>query len=230
VTNLVASINETDVLNGDVKYFLENSPEYQELEKNIASALEESSEVVVVTASDVATAANFVSNFKKISKEAESVRKRLVQPLVDKKSDIDSFFKGIPAKYQDELNRLEKEILDFQRKEREEANRKAAEERRRLEEEALHNAIQKGLDEPAVIPEVIPEIKKVSAMNTSKVTTRKTKSFKIINESLIPRGYLIVDERKIRAERMKFDACNQDGTNVKSTIPGVVFTFEESVV
>jgi len=215
---------DIDVLNTDIKTVLENDPNYLELLENIDKALEESSMIVVVTESDVAAAANFISNFKKIEKRIESYRKELVQPLMEKKADIDAFFKEIPSKFADELNRLNKEVLDFKIKLQEEARKKAVEERKRLEEEALQNAIKEGRDEPAIIPEVIPQTKKISEMNTLRVTTRRTKTIRVIDEKLIPREYLIPDEKKIRAERMKYDF------EAKSTIPGVEFTFDESVV
>lgn len=221
---------DIDVLNTDIKTVLENDPNYLELLENIDKALEESSMIVVVTESDVAAAANFISNFKKIEKRIESYRKELVQPLMEKKADIDSFFKGIPSKFADELNRLNKEVLDFKIKIQEEARKKAVEERKRLEEEALQNAIKEGRDEPAIIPEVIPQTKKISEMNTLRVTTRRTKTIRVTDEKLIPREYLIPDEKKIKAERMKYEACNEDGTLIKSTIPGVEFSYEESVV
>lgn len=217
-------LENTDILNTDIRCVLKNDPNYQELINNIEKALEESSEIVVVTESDVATASNYISNFKKIEKSLENYRKALVQPLVDKKAEIDSVFKEIPLKFESELKRLNKEILDFKTKIEQEARRKAEAERRRLEEEALNRAIVEGRDEPPIIPEVIPQVKKISEMNTMKVTTRRTKSFKIIDGTKIPREYLMIDEKKIRAERMKYDF------EAKSTIPGVEFTFDESVV
>lgn len=223
-------LSEIDVLNTDIKTVLENDPNYLELIENIDKALDESSMIVVVTESDVAAAANFIANFKKIEKRIESLRKELVQPLVDKKAEVDSFFKEIPSRFNDELRRLNKEVLDFKTKLQEEARKKALEERKRLEEEALQSAIKEGRDEPAIIPEVIPQVKKISEMNAVKVHTRRTKTITIVNEALIPREYLMPDEQKIRAERMKYEACNEDGGLVKSTIPGVEFTFNESVV
>jgi len=223
-------LTEIDVLNTDIKTVLENDPNYLELIESIDKALEESSMIVVVTESDVAVAANFISNFKKIEKRIESYRKELVQPLMEKKADIDSFFKEIPNRFNNELKRLNKEVLDFKIKLQDEARKKAIEERKRLEEEALQSAIKEGRDEPAIIPEIIPQTKKISEMNAAKVHTRKTKTITIINEALIPREYLMPDEQKIRAERMKYEACNEDGSLVKSTIPGVEFTFNESVV
>lgn len=288
----ITTIQNVDVLNTDVRTLLEQDESYIQLKQNIEKALEESAEIVIVTASDVNTASAYISNFKKISRQVESLRKQLVQPLTDKKAEIDSFFKSIPLTYDKELERLEQELLDFKRKQDAEAKAKADAERKRLEEEA----IQKGIDEearrkerqskidairesvsilapeqkeerilwlcktsydllptqdeiaymasitnaapiantapvePAIVPEVIPQATKISEMNASKVHTRKTKTFRIVNESLIPREYLMIDEKKIRAERNKYDACNLDGLLVKSTIPGVEFTFDESVV
>lgn len=197
---------------------------YLELKSNIEKAVAESSDVAVITASDVSIAANYIANYKKITKEIENLRKRAVQPLIDKKAEVDAFFKSIPELYEDELKRLEREVLEFKKKTEAEAKRKAEEERRKLEEEALERAIKEGREEVPIIPEIIPETKKISELNTSKVTTRRIKTFRVIDESKVPREYLMIDEKKIRAERMKYDY------EAKSTIPGVEFTFEETVV
>jgi len=226
----ITSLTNIDILNTDIKVVMENDESYLELKNNIDKAVAESQEIVVMTAADVNTASNYVANFKKIGKEVETLRTSIKQPLLDKGKEVDSFFKSIPLMFDNELNRLSKEILDFKRKQDEEAKKKAATEKKRLEDEAINNAIEKGLEEPAIIPEVIAEKVSISSMNTSNVTTRKTKTFQIVDESLIPREYLIVDEKKIRAERMKYDACNLDGSQVKSTIAGVEFTFNESVI
>lgn len=244
----ITTIQNVDVLNTDVRTFIEQDESYIQLKQNIEKALEESAEIVIVTASDVNTASAFISNFKKISRQVEILRKQLVQPLKDKKAEIDSFFNSIPLTYDKELERLEQELLDFKHKADAEAKAKADAERKRLEEESIQKAIEleerrkqeaEALGfpvdeltpvEPAIVPEVIPQSTKISEMNASKVFVRRTKTFKIVDESLIPREYLIVDEKKIRAERNKYDACNLDGLLVKSTIPGVEFTFDESVV
>jgi len=215
----IAEINLPDIVTA-----LKHSEAYLELKNNIEKAINESSDVVVITASDILIAANYISNYKRITKEINNLRKKIVQPLVDKKAEVDAFFKAIPEMYEDELKRLEKEVLEFKKKTEEEARRKAEEERRRLEEEAIEKAIKEGREEIPIIPEVIPQTHKISQLNSSKVTTRRTKTFRIVDESKIPREYLTVDEKKIRAERMKYDY------EAKSTIPGVEFTFEETVV
>ena len=46
-------------------------------------------------------------------KQAEALRKQIVQPFLERKTEIDIFFKSIPLKFNDELIRLEKEILEF---------------------------------------------------------------------------------------------------------------------
>ncbi len=241
MTNIIQTMNETDILNGDVRFFLENHIEYIELLNKIETAISESEEIVVVTSNDVSVAAEYISNFKKISKNLEDVRKKLVQPLIDKKYEIDQFFKQIPVKYEKEIFRLEKELIDFKVKETNEARRKAEEERKRLEEEAIELAIieeekrikeakEKGIPieslpkvEPAIVAEVITENLKISQLNSSGIKTRRTKTFRIINPDLVPREYLEIDEKKIKAERSKYDF------DALSVIPGIEFTFYEAV-
>jgi hypothetical protein len=232
MTDLIQTLNDVDILNADIKHYLEGNIDYQNLISGIDTALEESQAIVVVTASDVSAAANYISNFKKISKNVESIRKRLVQPLVDKKTEIDTFFKNIPLKYQDELERLEKELLDFKKKEQAEAQKRADEEKQRLEEKALNEAIENGREEPAIVPEVIPQTKKISELNSSKVHSRRTKKAVVVDFVKFVRSltddqiklYLEPNMKAINAERSKYDY------EAKSTLAGIEFTFDESIV
>jgi hypothetical protein len=283
-----ASLTQIDILNADVKTVLENSEEYQELIANIDTAIEEAQELAIVTANDVNTASHYVKNLKSVSKKVNDFRLELTRPLDDKKKEIKSFLDKIIDKLERPLNQLEKEILEFQRKERAEAAKKAEAERKRREEEALQKAIEieeqrkqrlevintvkshaeelkestpeatkedirqeltgfngfpnditeeewgyilgdlkeivQDTIEPAIVEEVEQDERKISQLNTSGVHTRRTKTFEIVDETKIPREYLKVDEQKIRAERSKHDY------EAPSNIPGVKFTFNETVV
>jgi len=228
MTDLVTS--KTNLLAPDFIDQLKASPKYVELISNINAALAESKEVSVFTLNDVSTASQYLKKLKNISAEAEAARKLTVQPLIDRKEEVDSFFKDIPLLVAGEIDRLSKELMAYKKREDGEARAKAAEKRKRLEEEALNNAIEAGVNEPAVVPEIIPQETKLSAMNTVNVQSRKTKEYEIVDVNKIPREYLMVDEKKIKAERSKYPAVNQDGSEVVSTIAGVRFTYTEKVV
>jgi hypothetical protein len=152
--------------------------------------------------------------------------------------------------FDDELSRLKKEMLEFKRKADAEAKKKAAEEQKRLEDAAISSAIQeeerrkvealeKGTPienivpvQPAIVPEVIVQTKKISEMNSSKVHTRRTKKIIISNFVKFVRSlkddelklYLEPNMKVLNAERSKYDY------EAKSTFEGIEFTFDESVV
>ena len=279
---------ELNLLDSDINDILEQSEEYKELISNIDTAIEEANELSVITANDVSTASHYIRNLKKVSKGVNDFRMTLTRPLEEKKKEIKAHLDKVIERIEAPVSTLEKEILDFQKKEREEAQRKAEAERKRREEEAIQQAIKleedrkKRMDvinriketagemkadipgltkydirlelldmkslpgditeeewsyilgdinalkmdevEPAIVEEVERDERRISQMNSSGVHTRRTKTFEIIDESLIPREYLKVDEQKIRAERQKHDF------EAPSVIPGVSFSFSESVV
>jgi hypothetical protein len=228
----IVSLENIDILNINIKSAMEDDEGYIELKKNIDQAIAESTELVIITSGDVNTAANYIANFKKIAATAENLRVQYKQPFLDKGREVDSFFNGIPLMFSDELSRLKNEMLDFKKKADAEAKKKAADERKILEEEALNKAIKQGNDQPAIVPEVIIQTRKISEMNSSKVHSRRTKKALIIDfvkfvHSLNDKEiilYLDANMKAINAERSKYDY------EAKSTFEGIEFSFEESVV
>ncbi len=78
--------------------------------------------------------------------------------------------------------------------------------------------------EVAIVPETVVEPPKLSQKNTSGVGTMKVAKWRVIDESLIPKKYWVLNESMITAERKAAGA-----ENCVSTIPGIEFYFEETL-
>lgn len=108
---------------------------------------------------------------------------------------------------------------EAERKAREEAERKAGE----LRQAGLKREAAKVVREAAKAPVEVPA--PVSLQSTTPkiegISSRKNWTFRIVNESLVPREYLVPDEKKIRGV--------VKALKEKAKIPGVEVFAEESV-
>ena len=231
---------ELTLLNVTAKEYYSNSPSVIVLKDKIETAIKEAKDIIIFTDSSVEKASQFIKGFKNLDKKIEDLRKAEKEPFLLKGKEIDSFFKELQQMFEKEAKRLETEILSWQNKQREEARRIAEEERIRLENEAIAEAlikegelkklaVDKGEDptkvkvEIAIVPETVQEEIKLSSHNSSGLSSARYKRFEIVNIELVPREYLCVDEAKVKAERSKYDFTD------KSTIPGIKFTFSEGL-
>lgn len=169
-----------------------------------ASGLEQKANTLIVC-DDVSAgeATNLLGFIATAKKKLEEKRKFFVKPLNDQVKKVNDLFKEYNAPLDNADRTLRGKVLSYrqevQRKQREEEERlrKLAEkEQKRLEKKAEKTG------QPAPPPIVIPMIEqapKTIQADLGSATTKTVWDFQIIDESLIPREYLIVDERKIRA-------------------------------
>lgn len=166
--------------------------------------------VVVTTAEEYSAAADKLKALKAYSKQLEDKRKELVAPFIKGKADLDEFFnkpKLACAAVIDRINLAMNKYREAEelraRKEQEriaEMQRKEAERLTKLAEKAT----AKGDDWKAEeLQEKLEEVQKqpaaiVVANIPQTVTSRKvTWQFEIIDESLLPREFLMPDTVKI---------------------------------
>lgn len=205
------------------------------LQKNIQLLIEESEQLTVVaTEVDLNTASLYYKKFGTIGKDLESVRKQIVKPLTDAKKTIDDFFKAISQLKDGEESRIKGLIENYLRRLRqlEEAKKaKEAEERRREEAKRAEErklAEQQGIEveeEPQGIEiEVVERQEKLSDKNIFGVTSQRKKTFQVVDLDKVPREYLMLDEKKIADIRKNYDFEVKE-----EIIPGIKFTFEETV-
>lgn len=212
-----------------------------ELQSKIDQAIQESSQIAIFTNESVEEASHYIKNFTRLQKNIDTVRKSYTEPLDQQKKDIMNFFKSLISKFEPEMHRLEDETKAWLKRQKEIAEAKAREERRLAEEKAIADAIEKenrmkqeaeanGENpedvkvEVAIIPETIVRQPKLSDINSNGISTMKVSKWEIEDETLIPRKYLMVNSALITQVR------KAAGAEASSTIPGVRFFFEDTLV
>jgi hypothetical protein len=205
----------------------------------VKEAVEESKKIVLVDESLVQECSHYTANFKKMRSDIEELRESVTKPILEQKRQVDGVFKLISSPIEEETLRLQGLLTAHMRKLKEDAERKAREERQRLEEEALKQAIEKEAKlkqraellganleevkvEVAIVPEVVVEKPKLSSQNTYGIRTVRTKKWRITDFNLIPRQLLTVDEKKMNNYR------NSEAFEAKSDVPGIEFYYEEN--
>ena len=178
-------------------------------------------DIVVVDKITLNEASIAFSQYKSLEKEIEKVRKTIVEPLNTLVKEVNNHFKQLDVAYQISLEskRLTTQINSFVAAEQAkvEAERKA--EQLRLEEEALNNAIASGKDQPAIIVEnIIPDFR--VSNETAFASSSVLKKWRVVDETLIPKEYFLLNELMINALRRSSKAED------KSPIPGIVFSTE----
>jgi len=169
-----------------------------------ASSLEvRANELIIQTDVDATEATNILGFIATAKKKLEEKRTFFVGPLNGQVKNINNLFKQYNAPLDNADGTLRRKVLAYrqeqvrqQRKEEERLRKLAEKEQQRIEKKAE----KKGL--PAPPPLVMPVIK--SAPKTMQATlgsaTMKTAwDFQVVDENLVPREYLVVDEKKIRA-------------------------------
>ena len=196
--------------------------------QEITSGVVKAAEGVVINSDDsMQEASDILSWVAKAKKQVEDKRKFLVKPLNDHVKSINEMFKGYMAPLEKADTVLRQKVMAYRqeqeriRREEEERLRKEAEaERKRLEKQAKKDGAQPPPPPPPVAPST-PEQAKTVHSDMGSVTTKTVWDFEIVDEDKVPRSFMIVNEKAIRAA-VKAGVRN---------IPGVkVFQKEEFAV
>ncbi|MCU0414190.1 MAG: hypothetical protein MUE91_07305 [Ignavibacteriaceae bacterium] len=175
---------------------------------------------IVVNSDTIDMAKSLVKDAQKIEKLIEEKRVETKKPFLEKEREIDarakelagdltSAIKGLREQirsYEIEKERIRQEELRKVQEEQarfETERRKAEEERAKLEAEAKANGTP--LPDIPAVP-VVSDVSELDLrMREKELEQSKSKSlrtawdYKIVDESLIPRMYMIPDEKKLRA-------------------------------
>lgn len=177
--------------------------------------VDESRKIAVIMLDDVQEANAAMKIMNKKVKELDMYRQIFTKRLDERKSEIMDTFRRLADPLEKEVKRLKGDLLEFEKRERE---KQEAELQRELEE-ARQKALQQGIpDAEFVQVEVVTTKKSITGVTT---TTKKT--WKVTDFDLIPREYLMVDEKRINQLRSQYDVKD------KSPVPGIEFGSELSV-
>lgn len=192
----------------------------QETTRALSTAMElaESIAVEISTQEHYDGATSLLKDVKGKIKELEGMRLAITRPLDESKKRTMDLFRVPIEKLESAESKLKSGILTYSRRIEEErrlAEAKAIAERRKLEEAAL-KAAEQGKAALAVKKMVAAEAVKIEApefVKAAGTSMRKIWRYKIIDETKIPREFLMVNDSKLGAyaraekENAKVDGC-----------------------
>jgi len=202
-----------------------------ELRSQLEQITAAAKEIVVMTVESVDEASHFIKKFANLDKRIDEARKEITIPLDNQKKAVMKQFESLKEIYSGVNNKLQKDVLSWNARQRQIEKEKQDLARAEAEERALNEAILKeqelkaqGIEnpvvEPAIIPEeIIPE-KKLSSFNGSGISEVRVAKWRVVNDMIIPREYMMLDESKITKHR------RSAGVEAQSDIPGIEFYYE----
>ena len=140
-------------------------------------------------------------------KKLDAKRMEYTKPLDETKKLIMADFKSVTDPLEEFCTLVKKKMLDYYK----ETQQRKNEEQARIDAEALEKARQGNVSEVQV--PIVNEEVKTQRGDVSTITIRKVWTFKITDETKIPRDYLVVDERKIR-EAIRNGERRIDGVDI----------------
>ncbi len=190
--------------------------QFNELQTIVNTIVKQAGTIAVMELEDVSTANTVMKNIAKKTKELEGFRKIFTQKLDAKKAEIMDQFKKLSTPLENEVTRLKNDLLTFEKRirEKEEAERRARAEEER--QKALLNGIADA--EYIEVQEVLPKKSSLTG-----VTTTNRKTWEVTDLNIVPREYLMIDEKKINLTRAQYEVEDP------SPIPGIKFTKTLSV-
>lgn len=167
-----------------------------------AQEIEQQARTMTVTADTLDDAANALASIARLKKGIEERRVSWVKPLNDTVKKVNDWFKSVAAPLESADKLLRGKIQTYQaeearrRREEEERLRKLAEKEHAKQ---VAKAERKGEEPPPPPPTVVvPGPATTIRSSAGTVSTTKVWDFEIVDESQIPREFLMVDTTKIR--------------------------------
>ena len=145
----------------------------------------------IKTSDDYKKAEEIRGKVKSVAKMIDTKKKEITQPINDSLKRIRDIFKPIETSCEDSLEILEGKMIAFRREE---------DARIAKDKEKIMNKVETGYIKPETAVKKVIEVGNVkSNLKEAGVTTsvRKLARVKIVEESAIPREYLVVSEKLV---------------------------------
>jgi septal ring factor EnvC (AmiA/AmiB activator) len=189
------------------------SPQLRPVDANKVRAVTEWNETVTLIVAEIdttqvtspeteAVAADVGRMAKDTLKELEDARTAAVKPLNDEVRTINAAYKPLTSALEAGIDRLKAKIAAYRAAARAaaEAAAKLAQEQRAALEQKAQEAAAAGLPIPPIItevPQAAPAKRVEGTIGTS--SGRETWAFEVEDPAIVPRQYMVVDEKLIRA-------------------------------
>jgi hypothetical protein len=159
----------------------------QELMTKTELIVREAKEMVVQNKDSLTTAVDFLGRIAIARKEVDSRRRFFVDPLNQQVKSINDLFRSYSDPLAEADRIVRSKVLAYQA---EEAKRAADEQQRILEEAGTTEEF---------VPITVGEPEKTVRAGAGSATTRQVWTFRIVDPSLVPDEYKVIDEKKIAA-------------------------------
>ncbi len=154
-------------------------------------ALAAAQEITINTDADMEAAADVLSRIKKVGKLIKERKEQITRPLMESLNSARDLFKPLEQNHEDAERVIKNKMLAYQRE---------VAEKNRIEQEKLAARVEKGtMKQETAIAKVEnqQEVKKQAEGKVGKVTTRKVTKYRVVDESKLPREFLMPNMAKI---------------------------------
>jgi len=204
----------------------------EEMEKKSIVVLNDCKNIVISDQLQYEWAGNFLKDIKNRASRIETERKKITRGIDAVKKSVMDLFRPATDNYNAAENTLKKAILVYQdeqekirrdneaklqheaEKKRQDALKKADEFKEKGNDKKAHDWLNKAND--IVTPTLGSRVEDVEG-----IATKKIWKFRVINKDLVPRQYLIVDEKAM--------GIVVRGLKDNTVIPGIEVYFEKSI-
>lgn len=161
------------------------------VERNASKILDAANAITIASDADLAAATDQLSVIKKLGKELKERKEAITKPLNEALASARDLFRKPETVLSDAERIFKRKMLDYQT----EQDRKADEERARLAAR-----VERGTMKPTTAMSKMSDISGATTSMQGKVGSIKTmtlKKYRIVDETKIPREYLVPDMRAI---------------------------------
>lgn len=174
------------------------------IQSDVSAFVEQAKTIAITTPDTMATASQYLTGIKKRFKRIDEIRKEITSPLKDQVKKIDAMFNEQLEPLELVEGIIKKEMVRYQTEQEQIAQAEIAKQRKAAEEEqkkAQDEAKKKGMEAPVFVPKPIMVEQPANNVKTAGGATnfRKVWTFEITNPELIPREFLIPNEKLIRS-------------------------------
>jgi chromosome segregation ATPase len=171
------------------------------VKKQIDMLADQCRNVVISDAQSLERAKSLAKQAKLIENYIEDKRKELTKPILDRKKAIDDLAKSLTKDLTEAVKHLREQILFYeqeQERKRLEELRRLEEEKRRKEEELKRMQMEGNIEQIEHIEKLAEIETKAAELSEKSKNLREVWTFEVVDISLVPREYLVLDETAVR--------------------------------
>ncbi len=161
------------------------------VEQQASKAVNAANELVIKTDEDMAKATDILSKIKTVAKMAKQKKETITKPLNESLKNIRSLFQPIESNCEEAEGIIKKKMIVYSDQQ---------EKARELAKEKIVDRVERGTMKPETAIGKLNNLAPVSTTTQGKVGQVQTKmitKYRIVDETLIPRFYMVPDMGKI---------------------------------